>query len=227
MKMLKLCFFALATLCTLSFTASATQSIQHPLDQIEIPLLVNKNILARHDSKVILLRCATNIDDTNPQQVTLSKCPVYQVVQQLTGKGGVKSETILGKFAKIYFPDFLAHLGASYDPSYKVGPLVIATMYGFVGGGFHGGLAGAIAGGVAGLIVDLAKLPIALLYTLGSYSHRKIQLQRLFVRLNNLQFDRPYRPTRIVSRKQYMQMVNALIEYLDQFHLTGDVSADV
>lgn len=199
-------------LMLLTSVSTQAKTYRQPLDQVEIPLIHHDNLLKRHDDKILILRCA----DTQP--AVLSSCPIYQVVQQ-TEANAKKTEIVLGQFDKIYFADFLAHLGGAYNPNFRVGPLAILTIYGFLGGGFYGGLPGAIAGGVAGFTLDLIKFPIALAYTLSSYTHRQLQQERLLVRLNDLQFNRPYRATRILARKHFMLIVNSVTEYLDHFRV--------
>ncbi len=195
------------------------KSYRKPLDLPSVPLIQHDNILKRQDGKVIVLRCA----GLDTPSLVLSNCPTYQVILQSEARAK-KTEIVLGQFEKIYFADFLAHLGGAYNPKFRVAPLAILTLYGFLGGGFYAGLPGAIAGGVAGFTLDLLKLPIALVYTLSSYGHRQIQQERLLVRLNDLQFNRPYRPTRILARKHFMQMVNSITEYLDHFRLADTSS---
>ncbi|MBI2520610.1 MAG: hypothetical protein HYV97_09335 [Bdellovibrio sp.] len=216
LRRLSLVFILLTSLfMILGGTNAHAKSYRKPLDQVEVPLIHHDKLLKRNDAKVIILRCA---DRDNAQSSLLSSCPVFQVIER-SDANAKKTEIVLGQFEKVYFADFLAHLGGAYNPKYRVGPLAILTLYGFLGGGFYGGLPGAIAGGVVGFTLDLAKFPLALVYTLSSYGHRQIQQERLLVRLNDLQFNRTYRPTRILSRKHFMQIVNSITEYLDHFRV--------
>lgn len=204
----------LAAVLFVATTAHSKSTVPQPLNRTEIVLIHHDMLLKSNDEKYLVLQC---LDSAS---TVLKECKVYKVLER-SGAGKKTQEKILGHFPHDHLADFLAQIGGNYDNKFRTGPLIICTLYGFLMGEFTGGLPAALGGSFLGLMVDLAKLPVALAFSVSSFTHRKYQRENLLARLSDLLFNRTYRSTRVKSRKHFMQIENGLIEYLDGFrHLS-------
>jgi|GEM_PF-4837196 len=142
---------------------------------------------------------------------TMKECSKYQfeLKDRETGK-------VIFKSAELSPIDTQARIENSlkmFPTKFNVGPLIAATglsFIGCVGLGQGGGMKGFCVFIPAAVLIDIAKAPIVLPFSLAGYAARNIRLQSIVHKVGKIMAGKKAKPAKIPS-KHFANMANKLL----------------